>query len=264
MPRTSNPHARADLLAAAEAAFARAGLEGAKVEEITRRAGLSKGAFYLHFRSKDDAFRQLVEAMVAGLARHVDACPVDSAMQMPSVGEFLDFWVEQDTEIFEFIWRNRGLAALLLEGGRSAAYRHLVDEFADRAAGKTRLLLQAGIAAGLYRADLDLDVTCAFIGGAYDRLARQIVREKKKPDLRGLVRRVQVLFLRGIASPVLVAALDTGPGRGPQAVTGKGRASPTSPRRPAHESPAHFDSPRVDSPRLNPPLRAAFQKRDPP
>jgi len=271
MPRTSDPHARANLLAAAEAAFVRAGLAGAKVEDITRRAGLSKGAFYLHFRSKDDAFRQLVEAMVAGLAGHVDACPVDSAMQMPSVGEFLDFWVEQDTEIFEFIWRNRGLAALLLDGGRSAAYRHLVDEFADRAAGKTRLLLEAGIAAGSYRADIDLDVTCAFIGGAYDRLARQIVREKKKPDLRALIRQVQVLFLRGIGSPALVAALDAPPAAGARPVTGNGHASSHSSglrlRKVTSSSPSRQSSasPYPSSARspINPALRPLIQKRDP-
>jgi AcrR family transcriptional regulator len=227
MPRTSDPNARANLLAAAEAAFVRAGLEGAKVEDITRRAGLSKGAFYLHFRSKDDAFRQLVEAMVAGLAACVEALPTDAGLHLPSVGEFLEFCVEQDTVIFEFLWRNRGLAALLLEGGRSAAYRHLVDEFAERAAGKTRLLLEAGIAAGLYRGDLDLDVSCAFIGGAYDRLARQIVRQKRKPDLRGLIRQMQVLFLRGIGGPALTAALGATPAPGHPVVTSNGHVAST-------------------------------------
>jgi AcrR family transcriptional regulator len=208
MPRTSDPRAKDKLLAAAEAAFVRSGLDGAKVEEIARGAGLSKGAFYLHFDGKDDAFRQLVEAMVARLASFIDDCPVDSAMQMPTVDEFLDFWVVQDAAMFDFVWQNRGLVGLLLDGGRSAAYRHLVDEFAERASGKTRLLLEAGVRAGLYRPDLDLDVTCAFIGGAYDRLARQVVRAKRKPDLQALLRQVQILFLRGIASPTLVLALD--------------------------------------------------------
>jgi AcrR family transcriptional regulator len=209
MSRTSDPTAKIKLLAAAETEFVRHGLDDAKVQEITRRAGLSKGAFYLHFESKDDAFRQLVEAMVARLATYIDACPVDAAMQIPTVDQFLEFWVAQDAAMFDFIWHNRGLVGLLLEGGRSAAYRHLVDEFADRAAGKTRLLLEAGARAGIYRSDLDLEVTCAFIGGAYDRMARQIVREKQKPDLPALLRQVQVLFLRGIASPSLMLALDS-------------------------------------------------------
>lgn len=209
MPRTSDPTAKIKLLAAAETEFVRHGLDGAKVQEITRRAGLSKGAFYLHFESKDDAFRHLVEAMVARLATFIDACPVNAAIQIPTVDLFLEFWVAQDAAMFDFIWQNRGLVGLLLDGGRSAAYRHLVDEFADRAAGKTRLLLEAGARAGIYRSDLDLEVTCAFIGGAYDRMARQIVRERQKPDLPALLRQVQILFLRGIASPTLMVALDS-------------------------------------------------------
>src|ERR1051325_2755633 len=235
MPRTTDPNARSNLRAAAEAAFVRSGLEGAKVEDITRRAGLSKGAFYLHFRSKDDAFRQLVEAMIAGLAGYVDACATSSTADMPSVAEFLDFCVDQDTQIFEFIWRNRGLASLLLEGGRSPSYPPLVDESAERAADKPRLLLEAGIAAGLYRPDLDLDVTCAFIGGAYDRLARQIVRAQHKPDLRALVRQVQVLFLRGIGSPRLAAALL--PEAGSRSAPRRTRSPSHRPRPPSQERP---------------------------
>jgi len=207
MSRPSDPSAKIKLLAAAEVVFVRNGLDAAKVEEITRRAGLSKGSFYLHFESKEDAFRQLIEAMVARLASYIDDCPVDAARGAPNMDELLDLWVRQDVEMFEFVWQNRGLVGLLLDGGKSASYRHLVDEFADRATGKTRILLQQGIAAGLYRDDLDMDVTCAFIGGAYDRLARKIVREKTKPDLHALLRQVQTLFLRGIASPRMMIEL---------------------------------------------------------
>ncbi|HEX6767128.1 MAG TPA: hypothetical protein VF103_16640, partial [Polyangiaceae bacterium] len=37
---------------------------------------------------------------------------------------------------------------------------------------------------GYYRTDLDPKVAAAFCAGGYDRLARQLVRMKKKPDLR--------------------------------------------------------------------------------
>src|SRR4051812_21838381 len=118
MSRPSDPNAKIKLLAAAEEVFVRSGLDDAKVEQITRRAGLSKGAFYLHFASKEDAFRQLIEAMVARMAQYIEGCRVDAAITMPSVGDFLDFWVKQDAEMFEFVWQNRGLVGLLLEGGK--------------------------------------------------------------------------------------------------------------------------------------------------
>lgn len=45
---------RAQILGAAVAVFARAGLQEARMDDIAREAGLSKGALYLYFDSKDD------------------------------------------------------------------------------------------------------------------------------------------------------------------------------------------------------------------
>jgi AcrR family transcriptional regulator len=208
MPRPSDPSARSKLLAAAEHVFVARGLDGAKVEEITARAGVAKGTFYLHFAHKEEAFRQVVEAMVARLAAQLDALPDDcGGAASGGVRAFLDEWVTQDLQIFEFIWKNRGLMGLLLEGGKSAGYRHLVDQFVDRAAAKSRLLLAAGIEAGLYRADLDLDVAASFVAGAYDRLARDVVKETRRPDVDSKLRSLQLLILRGIGSAELLAAL---------------------------------------------------------
>jgi TetR/AcrR family transcriptional regulator len=208
MPRPSDPSARLKLLAAAEAVFVARGLDGAKVEEITRRAGLAKGSFYRHFASKDDAFKYLIEAMVAQLAAYLDDTPGDCPERFADIEGFLDFWVSNDVRIFELIWHNRGVFALLLEGGRCASYRHLVDEFADRARLKVRAFLDSAVRVGLYRGDLDLDLTSAFIAGAYDRLARQIVRERHQPDLRAMLRQVQFLVLRGVASAATLSALE--------------------------------------------------------
>ncbi|MEO8877136.1 MAG: helix-turn-helix domain-containing protein, partial [Polyangiaceae bacterium] len=62
MSRTADPKAKIALLRSAEVVFAERGLTSARIEEITKRAGLSKGAFYLHFESKEVAFRQVVES----------------------------------------------------------------------------------------------------------------------------------------------------------------------------------------------------------
>jgi AcrR family transcriptional regulator len=208
MARPSDPNARIKLLAAAESVFSAHGLDDAKVEEIAARAGLAKGSFYLHFASKDEAFRQLIEMMLARLKAQVDALAEDTIPPGMSLAALLDRWVSQDTEIFEFVWQNRALVGLMLDGGRCAAYRHLVDGFCDEAAQKSKRILLRGIDAGIYRKDFDIDVASAFIGGAYDRLARNIVREPQRPDLPRLLREVQLLVLRGVASHEALAALD--------------------------------------------------------
>jgi AcrR family transcriptional regulator len=212
MSRPSDPTARLKLLAAAEAVFAARGLDEAKIEDIAARAGLGKGSFYLHFESKDDAFRQLVEVMLSKMKAQIEAMCDDNAVPAGvPLGQLLDQWVKQDTEIFEFVWQNRALVGLMLEGGRCAAYRHLIDGFCDEAVEKTKRLVRSGIRAGIYRDDLDVDVTASFIGGAYDRLARQIVRQPRRPELEQMLRRVQFLVLRGVASADTLAEIATMP-----------------------------------------------------
>lgn len=220
MPRPSDPHARARLLDAARGVFSERGLDRAKVEDITTRAQLSKGAFYLHFESKEEAFRELL----AGVVSHLESMLNDSSdMQLATVpgdGMFADY-VEachvKNVEIFEFVWENRALMAMVLEGGGSASYQHLIEDFALRAQRQTAALIQHGIDIGLYRPNVDIEAAAAFIAGGYDRLARQLVRQQKKPNLEAMLREVQWLFLGGIARPEVLVTLE----RDPQKLSGK-------------------------------------------
>jgi len=49
-----------DIVAAALTVFAEKGFAGARIEEIARRAGVSKGTVYLYFETKSDLFRAVV------------------------------------------------------------------------------------------------------------------------------------------------------------------------------------------------------------
>ena len=61
MARPADPHARASLISAARREFVRHGIVGAHIEDITQACKLSKGAFYLHFESKEALFKVLVD-----------------------------------------------------------------------------------------------------------------------------------------------------------------------------------------------------------
>jgi AcrR family transcriptional regulator len=210
MPRPSDPHARARLLDAARAVFSERGLDRSKVEDITTRAQLSKGAFYLHFESKEEAFRELLAGVMSHLEQQVnDASDMQLASE-PGPGAFAGYLEDchaRNVEIYEFLWENRAIMAMVLEGGGSASYGHLIEEFAMRAQRQTAALIQHGIDIGLYRTDIDLDAAAAFIAGGFDRLARQLMRTQEKPNLDAMLREVQDLFLGGIARPEVLVAL---------------------------------------------------------
>lgn len=64
-PRLSRAEAQARtrtaLIEAAAAAFAERGYHGASVEDVTTRAGFSRGAFYSNFTDKDDLFLAVLD-----------------------------------------------------------------------------------------------------------------------------------------------------------------------------------------------------------
>jgi AcrR family transcriptional regulator len=59
------------LLDAALDEFIAKGFDAARIEDIARRAGLSKGAVYLYFRSKQDILRALIEREVSPVLARV-------------------------------------------------------------------------------------------------------------------------------------------------------------------------------------------------
>lgn len=207
MPRPSDPNARSRLLAAAERIFIEHGLDGAKVEDITRAAKLSKGAFYLHFKTKDDAFQEILSSALAELGSILAELEKQrDAWTNRPYPLLIEQWLDADLRIFECLWKYRSIMRLVLEGGGSPKYHHLIDVFADGAQQTTERLVQHGIEQGYYRADLDVKQAGCFVAGGYDRLARRLVRERRKPNLERWLLGVEALCLRALGTPELIEA----------------------------------------------------------
>ena len=82
MPRIIKQPAvrRAELIAAAQALFFERGYEKTSVEEIIGRAGLSKGAFYYYFPSKEAVLAALAEQMAQESAARTQAIAEDPTL----------------------------------------------------------------------------------------------------------------------------------------------------------------------------------------
>jgi TetR/AcrR family transcriptional regulator len=99
-----NPEAsRSSILAAARTEFAAKGLNGARVDQIAKRAGVNKQLVYYYFGSKDDLYRAALEATYAeirALERKLDlsALPPRQAME-----RLIDFSLDYLHEHGDFI-----------------------------------------------------------------------------------------------------------------------------------------------------------------
>ncbi|WP_438035522.1 TetR/AcrR family transcriptional regulator [Sorangium sp. So ce204] len=208
MPRLADRRARIELLRAAEAAFTERGLAAARVEDITERAGVSKGAFYLHFQSKDDCFKQIVETFIARLADCVEPPPIVFEAERASVNEYFKRVLAHDLEVLEFCWQNRALLRMMLAGGGGTPYAYLIDEFAQRVARQVEGRVRYAIDIGLYRRDLEPSVIAALISGAFDRLVRKLIDAPSRPDIAAWAAQVLQLFTHGLLAPEVRAVAD--------------------------------------------------------
>ncbi len=207
MSRTPDPTVKIQLLRAAEQVFAGRGLALAKVEEITRRAGTSKGAFYLHFESKEEAFKQVVESFLARLASLLPV-PTDAAPGASSPAEALAFWRASDTELYEFLWQNRAIVSILQ--GCQGDHVYLVEAFHKEIHVRTVEWISHWKEASYFRPEIDTDLAATLLVGAHNELGRKMVTSTAKPPIAEWVQKTQAVFVRGFGGESLVKALAAG------------------------------------------------------
>ncbi len=198
MPRVADPRTRIILLRAAEAVFSDRGLVAAKVVEITTRAGVSKGAFYLHFESKEDCFRQIVEGVLARLALSGKFPELETVTGPDDIPALLENRLRESIELFEFCWQNRGIMKMILEGGGGSPYAYLLEEFAAGMVQQSETWIAHATKMGLYRSDIDPAIVARLISGTFERLVREIIKQPRRPDIEGWARQAQDLLARGL------------------------------------------------------------------
>ena len=73
-PRSLSAEARrAAILAAALEEFTARGYEGARLDDVAKRAGVAKGTIYLYFADKETLFQELVRSMVSPVLGMLEA-----------------------------------------------------------------------------------------------------------------------------------------------------------------------------------------------
>lgn len=89
-PVERKAQSRARILASAGRGFRRHGFGGLGIDGLAKEAGVTSGAFYAHFASKADAFRETVRAGMAALADGVGAMRAAGGNW---VGRFVEFYL---------------------------------------------------------------------------------------------------------------------------------------------------------------------------
>jgi TetR/AcrR family transcriptional regulator, transcriptional repressor for nem operon len=186
MPRTKPAEERrADLLEAGRALFLSKGVAATSLQDITSRAGVSKGLFYLYFQSKDDLLQALQDQFTAELADRIRA----AANSAEDWGARLDACAEAVSASYRE--RHDLHEALFRHGGHVSAAHHATHALVLEALTD---LLASGTAAGAFDVD-DPDATAVLIWASTHGFDPQFHGHPTPADDR-LIRAAQQLFRR--------------------------------------------------------------------
>lgn len=188
---------RARILAAAAECFTRTGYDASGVAEICDRAGVSKGAFYHHFPSKQAAFLALLDQWLQGLdasmqaARgHGETVPQRLEALAGMVQKVLDAAEGQIPMFLEF-WRQATKDPDIWQA-TIAPYRRFRSAFAA--------LVREGIAEGTLR-PIDPDLGAHVLVSLGAGLVLQGVLDPNGEEWRSAADKAVLLLLDGLANP---------------------------------------------------------------
>jgi AcrR family transcriptional regulator len=214
MSRPADPNAKDALIAAARQEFARKGLRGARVEDITSACGLSKGAFYLHFPSKEALFGELVDAFLGALVQSNEKRRVDMAAffaehgaitrrdveeRSPRYRKLIELESAEDLKALELIWANRDVFGVLLRGSQGTRFESTIWDVTDREVDRIRESFDQFQCAHACRDDIPPEIFGSMIVGTYVLLAARMSRMTEKPDLAEWALSLHTLIREGSA-----------------------------------------------------------------
>lgn len=176
-PRRRDPEAtRGQILEAAFRCFADKGYHAARMDDLVKASGLSKGSLYWHFESKEDVFLAVFDALEA----EVFAAWDDEETHAHAVMRML----ERDGEIvLQRMVAQRAALGAWMEFVAHPAARARMRLTYERSRGRLAELIRRGIDAGEIDPDLAVDEVAAFFTGAVEGL---ILQSFVNPDFDAL------------------------------------------------------------------------------
>jgi TetR/AcrR family transcriptional regulator, fatty acid metabolism regulator protein len=188
-----DPDKPQQIVEAAIRVFARNGYYNSRVSDIAREAGIASGTIYLYFKTKEEIlvtlFRDKMAAFVAHLRREIAEEPDPVAKIRRLVGVHFSV-LEQSPALAEVVQVELRQGHKFFRGASAhevSAYFELIGS-----------ILEEGVAAGRFHADLPVKVATKMLFGAMDQVATSWVLGKRGYRLADAADAVATIFLKGV------------------------------------------------------------------
>lgn len=162
---------RQQIVTAATRLFAKSGYEGTSIEALLRDLGISRGALYHHFGSKEDLFEAVLEALEAEIAQAVVSAGRGIADPIDQLRAGCAAWLRlsQDAAIRQIV---------LIDAPSAVGWQKWRETDARHGFGLLKASLEAAARAGWVKAELT-DVLAHMLLAALVEAALVIARAEK-------------------------------------------------------------------------------------
>ena len=178
------------IIESAKKHFMENGFLGASIRQICKDAGVTNGAFYAHFESKEDLFSKIVKPCVDKM-QSLYSDENQNYMDIKSVGDVkkaIDRTFSSNSVLIRYIFENSETFKLILTAGSGTEYENFVETLAkDEAANTMKFLKQcrpylknkAKISEGLIQRISYFTVSSVFDGLLNKKTEKEVLKDSE-------------------------------------------------------------------------------------
>ena len=174
-----------EITEAALAAFAEKGYAATRVDEVAKRAGVSKGLLYLYFKTKEDLFKAVVRSFVVPRIDELTGVIESSELSSEEFlrGPFLDFVKTLPGSPISILVR-----LMISEGPKHPDLLQFYwDNVVSRGLAALTVMMERGVENGEFRRSVVNELPHLFVMPVVFSVIFKLLFEKQCPDTDALI-----------------------------------------------------------------------------
>ena len=182
-----------NILTAAYQEFLCKGFQGASLRNIVRRAGVTTGAFYGYFKSKEELFDALVKEQYTHILDMYQSI-LDDFHKIPADSQrtcMIEYAIDGMLSMTEYIYDNFGVFKLILCCSEGTLYENLIHDMTQMDCDATRnfseTMKQNGICINAVHPQLEHILTGGMFYAYFEMVVHEIPRENTAEYIKQLV-----------------------------------------------------------------------------
>ena len=185
---------RAQILQAALACFADKGYHQTSMDDIVTKSGLSKGALYWHFKSKQELFVSLIEWYIFAFGEEAFHAGTEEMSATEKIRAIMMFFIDSSEQYIPFFKITIDFWAQTSEDEQ---LRAIFDEMIDKFQQQLGALFEEGVANGEFR-PVDIPNLALALIATLDALALYTPLLSDKIDIHGSAEALLEVVIAGL------------------------------------------------------------------